>query len=140
MYCNFLHFQPCRGRHCQNNRTDGNVISEDAVSESKIGNSFHEDDEGEVDSRFGEDVQSENTTSFSNSEHESGGGSNSVHGVAEETVVIVVEDENHDPTTITLASMLYEEDVPWGPCTRSCRTRRVRLVSTSIHTHTVSNT
>ncbi|XP_071519670.1 uncharacterized protein [Panulirus ornatus] len=45
---------------------------------------------------------------------------------AEPTVVIVVEDEHADPNAITLASFLYEEDTPWGRCTRSCVTRRAR--------------
>ncbi|XP_037791266.1 trypsin-like, partial [Penaeus monodon] len=41
-------------------------------------------------------------------------------------VIIVVEDENYDPSDITLASLLYDEDAPWGPCTRSCAARRHR--------------
>lgn len=116
----------------------GNSFSEDDESESETGNNFIEGDESERVNILGEDGQREDTTTIaSNREHESGEEiSNSVHGIAEETVVIVVEDENHDPSTITLASVLYEEDVPWGPCTRSCRTRRVRLVNTCTHAHT----
>ncbi|XP_045596680.1 transmembrane protease serine 6 [Procambarus clarkii] len=41
-------------------------------------------------------------------------------------VVIMVEESDADPMDVTLASLLYDEDAPWGRCARSCITRRSR--------------
>nr|AWU67091.1 putative trypsin [Crangon crangon] len=49
----------------------------------------------------------------------------SVNAEGEPTVVIVVEDEDMDPTDLTLGS-LYSNDADWAMCTRSCATRRYR--------------
>ncbi|XP_064083370.1 transmembrane protease serine 6-like [Macrobrachium nipponense] len=52
--------------------------------------------------------------------------SRSVNAEGEPVVIITVEDEEADPTDLMLADLLYEEDVPWGRCTRSCKTSRHR--------------
>ncbi|XP_053637796.2 neurotrypsin isoform X2 [Cherax quadricarinatus] len=44
----------------------------------------------------------------------------------EPAVVIVVEDKQADPTHLTFASLLYQDEAPWGRCPRSCVARRFR--------------
>ncbi|KAK4328854.1 hypothetical protein Pmani_000745 [Petrolisthes manimaculis] len=126
---------PCLGSQCQSNNVGGSSDSEDDQNESW--DILSEDEES------GNTTNTSNTLDHFNSQNEIGdesyineseseneesenGGHSSIHGAAEETVVIVVEDSSYNPTNIMMAAGLYEEDVPWGPCTRSCRTRRVR--------------
>ncbi|KAK3892118.1 hypothetical protein Pcinc_004085 [Petrolisthes cinctipes] len=126
---------PCLGSHCQSNNVGGSSDSEGDRSESW--DILSEDEES------GNTTNTSNTLDHFNSENENGGesyinesdsenegsesgGRSSIHGAAEETVVIVVEDRSYNPTAIMMAAGLYEEDVLWGPCTRSCRTKRVR--------------
>ncbi|XP_068212390.1 uncharacterized protein [Palaemon carinicauda] len=55
-----------------------------------------------------------------------GENSPNINAEGEPVVVIVVEDETQDPTDLTLTSLLYSDDEPWGRCTRSCKISRHR--------------
>ncbi|XP_042218454.1 uncharacterized protein LOC121863752 [Homarus americanus] len=44
----------------------------------------------------------------------------------EEPVIIALEKRKRNHDISVLFSILYDDEAPWGPCTRSCTTKRVR--------------